>query len=174
MSRRRRAGTLPVMPPPELLQHDGQLVRIVADGDASEGAYALLEVRAPFGAGLPHHVHQHEDETVHVLDGRLDVTVDGRTQLVGPGGSVRLPRGVPHRVLAASAEARFLVVCVPAGLEAFVRATGDRVGPGATPSGARLALDDDLAALLAVAGLRFLPHLPEPAGAGSVAGLPGA
>ncbi len=144
-------GTEPVVA--ELLRHDGQLVRVLADGAGTGGACTLLEVWAPVGSGLPCHVHDLEDETVHVLDGHVRVCLGPTVRDAGPGEVVHLPRGVPHRVVAVSAEARFLALHVPAGIERFLRATADQAAAGP------LAVDDDVAALLAAAGLRLLPHL---------------
>lgn len=135
------------------LRHDGQLVWILADGAATGGACTVLEVHAPQGSGLACHVHEHEDETVHVLAGSLRVALDGSDRDIGPGDVVHLPRGLPHQVVAASAEARFLVVHVPSGIETFLRATADETGSGP------LAVDDDVAALLTAAGLRLLPRV---------------
>ncbi len=137
----------------ELLRHDGQLVRVLADSARSAGACTVLEVLAPLGSGLPCHVHELEDETLHVLDGHLRVALAGSVRVLGPGEVLHLPRGEPHRVAPASAEARFLVVHVPAGLETFLRATADETAAGP------LTVDDDVAALLAAAGLRLVPHV---------------
>lgn len=47
--------------------------------------------------GPPLHVHVLEDEEGTVLSGTLSALVGGRKVAAGPGGSVLLPRGVPHR-----------------------------------------------------------------------------
>jgi hypothetical protein len=43
------------------------------------------------------HIHHLEDEEGRVIAGTLSVEVGGRRIEAGPGQSVRLPRGVPHR-----------------------------------------------------------------------------
>ena len=41
--------------------------------------------------------HQHaEEETWHILEGRLTMTVDGDEQIVGAGSAVVIPPNVPH------------------------------------------------------------------------------
>ena len=43
------------------------------------------------------HIHHLEDEEGVVTAGRLSVMLDGRRIEAGPGESLRLPRGLPHR-----------------------------------------------------------------------------
>ncbi len=40
------------------------------------------------------------DALVVVLDGRAEISVSGRTQVVAPGEAILLPGGVPHAVAA--------------------------------------------------------------------------
>jgi quercetin dioxygenase-like cupin family protein len=45
--------------------------------------------------------HQHEEEEVwHVIDGKLQISLDGVTRSVGPGEAVVVPGGQPHSVRA--------------------------------------------------------------------------
>ncbi len=60
----------------------------------------FLELRGtlpPHEEGPPLHIHFAEDETGKVTAGTLSVEVDGRRTDAGPGRSLELPRGVPHR-----------------------------------------------------------------------------
>ncbi|HXI79299.1 MAG TPA: cupin domain-containing protein [Verrucomicrobiae bacterium] len=44
------------------------------------------------------HKHEHEDEFFLVLEGRLELEVEGRAPfLLGPGQGVTIPRGIVHR-----------------------------------------------------------------------------
>jgi quercetin dioxygenase-like cupin family protein len=126
------------------LLHAGLRQRIVADSAATEGRYALLELAGERGAGTPPHLHRREEEAVLLLDGVLEVCVDGERTQLGAGEAMRLPRSVPHSVTVASEAASWLCVHVPGGYEALVRSAGD--GSWAEP-------DDDLAALLTAAGI---------------------
>ena len=43
-------------------------------------------------------VHTHDsDEFVHILEGSLDVEIDGRVEEVRQGESILIPAGSPHR-----------------------------------------------------------------------------
>ena len=85
------------------------------------GAYFLFEVVSPPGAGVPRHVHRHEDELIYVQDGELDVHLDGRDYRVGAGGLIHFPRFKPHAFRNGSNEpVRTLWTVIPgAGFERF-------------------------------------------------------
>ena len=56
-----------------------------------------------FDAGSAIHEHSHPQEEVwHVLDGELDITMNGITQRAGPGFVGVVPPDTPHSVVAAS------------------------------------------------------------------------
>ena len=45
---------------------------------------------------VPPHVHPHQDEYIYVLEGRIDLILDGKTTSASVGDLVRMPRGIPH------------------------------------------------------------------------------
>jgi quercetin dioxygenase-like cupin family protein len=47
------------------------------------------------GATFPEHHHPHE-QTVNVLEGRLELTVNGTTQVLSPGQTFVIAPGAPH------------------------------------------------------------------------------
>jgi mannose-6-phosphate isomerase-like protein (cupin superfamily) len=62
--------------------------------------WGRTEIRFPPGAsGPPRHVHVRTEERVSVLEGRLTVSLGGRRdrRVLGPGESLALPPGLPHR-----------------------------------------------------------------------------
>jgi quercetin dioxygenase-like cupin family protein len=64
-------------------------------GDALMVSVVSLEE----GAVVPDHSHPHE-QMGYLVSGRLEFTVGGRTEVLGPGDVWRIPGGVPHRVVA--------------------------------------------------------------------------
>lgn len=65
-----------------------------------EQGVTLLEIRGSLPArsmGPPLHVHFLEDEEGEVKAGTLSAIIGDRRVNAGPGQSVQLPRGVPHR-----------------------------------------------------------------------------
>jgi quercetin dioxygenase-like cupin family protein len=105
---------------------------------------AHLEITARRGDGAPPHIHRREDELMVVLEGAVEVDVDGDIHVLGEGDVARLPRRVPHRFTVTSAEARLISVFTPGGCEALLGQIG---ATGWDPG------DDDVAALLTAAGI---------------------
>jgi quercetin dioxygenase-like cupin family protein len=70
----------------------------------------------PAGSGIPLHTHQNEDEIFQVVEGSLEVTVDGRVHLLENGDMIFLPRLVPHGFKALSA-VKMWVSFTPGGVE---------------------------------------------------------
>lgn len=99
--------------------HLGGLLTIRAGAGDTNGAVAVVEERAGRGYATPPHVHGREDETLFVIDGTLEYTVDGSVGTVTAGEAVHLPRGLAHRFEVISEEAHFLVIITPGGFEEF-------------------------------------------------------
>ncbi|HEY6016144.1 MAG TPA: cupin domain-containing protein [Gaiellaceae bacterium] len=69
------------------------------------------------------HTHADHTDSFYVLEGELDVFVEGETVRVGPGTFVAAPRGVSHgfKVPAGSGRVRFLNIHAPGGFEHDMR-----------------------------------------------------
>jgi quercetin dioxygenase-like cupin family protein len=52
----------------------------------------------PAGTFVPPHIHPTQDEYIYLLEGRLDVVLDGRDFVATAGDLVRLPMGLPHGI----------------------------------------------------------------------------
>jgi quercetin dioxygenase-like cupin family protein len=103
----------------------GDAYTILADGEQTGGAYALLEARGPPGQGPPPHVHRREDEAFYVIEGTILFVADGRETRAGAGGYVYLPRGSVHRFQnIGEGDARMLVLVAPSGFEKFIAEVG--------------------------------------------------
>ena len=74
----------------------------------------------PPGGGPPLHFHINDDETFHVLEGRIAFYKKGHWHEVGPGGSAFIPRGeVSTFKNVGETPARMLLSTTPAGFENF-------------------------------------------------------
>lgn len=51
---------------------------------------------------LAEHSHPHE-QTVNVLEGTIELVVDGESYVLGPGDVLHIPGGVPHSAVAHTA-----------------------------------------------------------------------
>ena len=68
--------------------------------DRTSGATACSVscIKTPARSGSPEGLHTHAvDQIFYVLEGRMNVEVDGETHEAGPGTLVIFPAGVPHR-----------------------------------------------------------------------------
>src|ERR1700756_4791828 len=61
----------------------------------SEGSFAWHATLPP-GTFVPPHVHPTQEEFIYMLEGRMDVLLDGRDYVATVGALTPLPMGVPH------------------------------------------------------------------------------
>src|SRR4030081_868457 len=50
----------------------------------------------PPGTFVPPHIHPTQEELVYMLEGRMDVVLDGKDYVATTGDLIRLPMGIPH------------------------------------------------------------------------------
>jgi uncharacterized RmlC-like cupin family protein len=62
--------------------------------DASFSWHATI----PAGAFVPPHIHPTQDEYIYLMEGRLDLLLDGRDYVATAGDLVRMPMGIPHGI----------------------------------------------------------------------------
>lgn len=103
----------------------------LADAEKLEGAgYILYRMLNPATVGskklmsfvvevhpggvIPDHTHGPAEVALHVLDGKVAVTVDGQEELVGPGTAVHVPIGSTIGLTNASEKVvRFIAILSP-------------------------------------------------------------
>jgi len=77
--------------------------------NAMGSAIEIFDTRGPSSAGPPPHYHPWE-EVYFVLDGELEVTVDGETRVLTAGGIVHVPAKTVHSYRNVTEEAHFLTI----------------------------------------------------------------
>jgi quercetin dioxygenase-like cupin family protein len=88
--------------------------------DDSGGACTAFELSALPQTGPQLHVHHREDEWYYVLTGEFLFKAGGEEHTLPAGGSIWLPRGLPHAWANVSAvEGKLILLCVPGGFEKF-------------------------------------------------------
>ncbi len=102
----------------------GSVYHVVMDAAATDGRLAAFRSSMNGGAASPVHVHDHEDETVFVLDGKCVFWAGDQRWELGSGDTAFLPRAVPHTYLIISDTVDILTVCNPAGMDKVFRAAG--------------------------------------------------
>ena len=137
---------------PEIVWMPGGVrTEIQLAGEDTGGAFCLLVDEPPAGWSLPAHIHTDAAETIHVVEGEFEMTVDGTTALMGPGQTLHIPAGVVHSGgNVGKGTGRRLLLFSPAGMEGFFREAGTRSPDD--PIDRRVALD-----AATRHGWRFLP-----------------
>jgi len=88
--------------------------------DDSGGTLSAFELSAHPQTGPQLHVHHREDEWYFVLAGEFIFKAGGESHNLRAGGSIWLPRGIPHTWANISTEdGKLILVCQPGGFEKF-------------------------------------------------------
>ncbi|WP_213776605.1 cupin domain-containing protein [Caballeronia sp. dw_276] len=99
----------------------GTRIRLLISGKDTAGVFCMMEIFGPPHRATPLHVHDREEETITVLEGVVDITIDGEQVSVRAGETALLPRNVPHRLANNTDQpSRYMLVCTPAGFDDFV------------------------------------------------------
>jgi quercetin dioxygenase-like cupin family protein len=102
-------------------------VRVLANGAMTDGRYEMFEVQGPLGSGPPPHRHPWS-EAYFVIEGELDVRVDGRSFKAPAGSFAIAPADSAHTYRVASIEARFIVVTTDQRASRFFKAMDREIG----------------------------------------------
>jgi quercetin dioxygenase-like cupin family protein len=106
----------------------GDRYRFIAQGEQTNGRYALWEAIVFPGGGPPPHLHQREDEAFYVLDGEITFFTPEASFVAGSGDYVHLPLGGRHWFRNETDQpARVLIFSAPAGLEKMFYHVGIQV-----------------------------------------------
>lgn len=90
--------------------------KVVGD-DTGNQIFEWVDELAP-GSGIPPHIHTKEDEIFRVLEGQVELMVDGKTSVLKQGDMAFAPKNLVHswRVLG-DQRARMWVSAFPSGME---------------------------------------------------------
>src|SRR3984885_8735003 len=61
----------------------------------SEDCFAF-ETLDPPGTFVPPHIHPTQDEFIYMLEGRMDLVLEGHDYVATAGDVIRLPMNIPH------------------------------------------------------------------------------
>lgn len=99
--------------------------KILADGTATAGRVALVELFIQPGTEPPCHRHYWEDKLLYVLEGKIAVFNAGQWHMAPIGTAVPVPRGTEHTFAVLGHQAaRLLLVFTPAGFEQLYQEMG--------------------------------------------------
>jgi mannose-6-phosphate isomerase-like protein (cupin superfamily) len=99
---------------------------VLLRSEQSNGEVATIEIVLPAGSAGPPLHHHDFDEAFYVLDGELTFQLGEELATAGPGTLTFAPRGSHHTLANLSAaDARYLLVCTPAGFERYFARMAD-------------------------------------------------
>jgi mannose-6-phosphate isomerase-like protein (cupin superfamily) len=112
----------------------GVQMKILLSSKDTGGQFSLIQgVMPPDGDGGLH-MHANEDESMHLLEGELEVTIGDKTFPLASGESYFAPRNIPHRLRNRSqTPARSLLLTTPGGFDASISQAGLRLIDGIMP-----------------------------------------
>jgi quercetin 2,3-dioxygenase len=102
----------------------GLLQTLLVGAEQTNGATTMTTVEMAKGRGLPEHVHERTYEAIMVLEGQVNVVLDGEEHLLTRGDTVSIPKGTEHTYVAAAHYTKILTMSAPAGLEALIATAG--------------------------------------------------
>ena len=80
---------------PEVCNVLGDSITLRLTAEQTDGKYSVAEFASPGGVGQPPHTHDW-DETYLVLEGELNLNINGQPTVVGTGGSYQVKAGTVH------------------------------------------------------------------------------
>jgi len=112
----------------------GDTYTILVSGDQTDGRYCLVDMLVHDGGGPPPHRHSFE-EMFTLLEGEVEFTFRGQSQIVKAGSTLNIPSNAPHAFRNKSGKpARLLCMCTPAGQEEFFMEVGAPVVSRTAPA----------------------------------------
>lgn len=109
---------------------DSQIMEVLVSAQDTGGRLSILRQTLVGGYAPPVHVHEREDQTLHVLEGSMTAWLNPTSEMttevqLEAGDSVFLPRGIPHAFKVGDDGARLLEINTPGGFEHFHLDAGD-------------------------------------------------
>lgn len=75
----------------------GAIFHVIRTGDDTDGEALEMEWElSPHASGTPVHIHPQATESYDVIEGQLEVFIDGTWRTLSVGESASVPPGVPH------------------------------------------------------------------------------
>ncbi|MCY8811634.1 quercetin 2,3-dioxygenase [Bacillus atrophaeus] len=85
-----------------------QVATIMANGKSTGGLFEIVLLSGGKGEHFPLHMHKDTHEGIFVLDGKLELTLDGENHLLLSGDYAQIPAGTPHSYRMQSHRTRFV------------------------------------------------------------------
>ncbi|ONM48545.1 cupin domain-containing protein [Nocardia donostiensis] len=104
----------------EILHTKSVTLRLLIDAEEAGGGSSTLEVSMDRGAdGAAPHYHTRSDELFYIAEGELQLLTGDRIVTVGAGGTVVVPKFMPHAFGAAPDSAARILIALTPGVQRF-------------------------------------------------------
>lgn len=97
----------------------GHLLSVLLSAEKTDGLLSLLKVTEVKGLEPPPHIHTREDEIFHLLNGKIEFLVGGKTYKATSGDCMFLPRNIVHSFRVLTDRADVLILLTPGGFEKY-------------------------------------------------------
>jgi mannose-6-phosphate isomerase-like protein (cupin superfamily) len=145
---------------PRVFMFLGVRMKILLSSADTGGIFSLVEGIMPPGGDGGLHIHLHENESMYLLEGQLEVTIGEEIFVLRPGESYFAPRGIPQRLRnLGSVPARGLVIMSPSTFDEFIACAGVPILDDGVPTPTPPPTAEQFQNLLALAdkfGIRIL------------------
>lgn len=94
-----------------------QLMKV--SGDDTGGAFSVAEFGMAPGYSTPRHLHRRFTECGYILEGSIELWLDGVITTAGPGSFLLVPPGAPHAFRCGDKQVRVLGISAPGGAEKY-------------------------------------------------------
>lgn len=102
-------------------------LRVLLSAKDTGGAVSALIATHKPGEGPPDHFHRSQEEFIFILEGTYSVTIDGRSDTVGPGAMLFIPRGAVHSFKNVGDTVGRMLDCANGGQDAYFREVSQSV-----------------------------------------------
>jgi quercetin dioxygenase-like cupin family protein len=106
------------------LSYMGSLLTVLVDGGETHNQFALMEYRAKPGNEPPPHLHEFEDETLYILEGKIEAYQGDEVVTLEPGDCLFAPKGTPHAWYILTPQFRMLIMVQPAHSDQYFKQMG--------------------------------------------------
>lgn len=149
----------------------GQVATLIARSQETNGEFEAAILTGSVGAGLPLMRHKVSDRAIYVMNGRLELHLDGRIHMLTEGDYAYVPAGTPFGYRMQGWRTRFLTWTIGDKVGPMYAALGEPFSRPVQPEDPDLSLSDEKKkAAEAAADVEFLGELPSGEGAVLVTG----
>ena len=97
----------------------GRMDWLVDDALQPGAGLSLARMTLAPAAAAPGHRHPNCNEVIHVVDGSVELTIDGKRHRLDAGDTKFIPAGSAHGMRNAGADAAVMIVCYSAGCRVY-------------------------------------------------------